>query len=301
MDNDIKVIKYIKETIKKTKFKLDYKDINIMDESTGNEYIKKLILGSNPCAVVRGGATEMRCISEYLAKNGFSNKIKEEIHNLSGVFPADNQTLDRFCRHYIECISQADLISLWGVGAESKVIHKYCKDSRFTKLHALEPYYFSNPWSRVLEDKKVLIIHPFIETVMHQYEHRDEIWPTTHIIPKFKDLICIKAVQSIAGQKTEFESWFKALQSMEEQIHAADFDVAIIGAGAYGLPLALYCKKEGKKAIQMSGATQILFGIKGKRWDMHPVISSYYNEAWVRPNLLETPKDNEKVEGGSYW
>ena len=30
-------------------------------------------------------------------------------------------------------------------------------------------------------------------------------------------------------------------------------------------------------------------------------ISSYYNEAWVRPNLFETPKDNEKVEGGSYW
>ncbi|MCD7883766.1 MAG: hypothetical protein LUI87_08725 [Lachnospiraceae bacterium] len=80
-----------------------------------------------------------------------------------------------------------------------------------------------------------------------------------------------------------------------------DFDVAIIGAGAYGLPLAAYCKERGAQAIQMSGATQILFGIKGKRWDDHPFISSLYNEYWVRPNESETPPLKQKVEGGSYW
>ena len=55
----------------------------------------------------------------------------------------------------------------------------------------------------------------------------------------------------------------------------------------------------GHAAIQMSGALQLLFGIRGKRWDDHPIISKLYNDAWVRPE--ETLAHKEKVEGGSYW
>lgn len=111
----------------------------------------------------------------------------------------------------------------------------------------------------------------------------------------------IQAVQSNAGAKPPFKDWFEALDSMKKQIAEADFDVAIIGAGAYGLPLAAYVKSLGKQAVQMSGATQILFGIKGKRWDTHPVISKMYNDYWVRPLAEETPPQIQKVEGGSYW
>ena len=51
----------------------------------------------------------------------------------------------------------------------------------------------------------------------------------------------------------------------------------------------------------MSGATQLLFGIKGKRWDTHSVISKLYNDAWVRPAEDEGIDHREAVEGGSYW
>ena len=46
---------------------------------------------------------------------------------------------------------------------------------------------------------------------------------------------------------------------------------------------------------------QLLFGIKGKRWDDHPIISKLYNSAWVRPAESETPPSKSVVEGGSYW
>ena len=88
---------------------------------------------------------------------------------------------------------------------------------------------------------------------------------------------------------------------MKHRIAEKEFDVAIIGAGAYGFPLAAYVKSLGKQAIQMSGATQILFGIRGKRWDEHPLISKFYNDSWVRPLKSETPPEIKKVEGGSYW
>ena len=46
-----------------------------------------------------------------------------------------------------------------------------------------------------------------------------------------------------------------------------DYDICLIGAGAYGFPLAAHVKRKGKKAIHLGGALQLLFGVKGKRWE----------------------------------
>lgn len=301
MDNDKKIVKQIKQLVKQIKFQFDYRDLTVMPENEGNGVIRELIENGKPGFVGRGGATEMRCIDEYLSSGSFSDRIRTEVSTLSGFFPTDDNNLRKFCETYIEAISNADIVSLWGVGAESKVVHRVCKSARFTELHALEPYYFSNPWSAALAGKKVLVVHPFKDSIQKQYAKRQMLFPGTAVLPEFASLTCIRAVQSIAGEKTEYATWFDALAFMQNQISECDFDVTIIGAGAYGLPLAAYCKKIGKQAIQMSGATQLLFGIKGKRWDEHPFISTLYNDAWIRPNVNETPTQKSKVEGGSYW
>ena len=301
MDNDNKLVKQIKQIVKRVKFRFDYRDLSIMPENEGNRAIRELIVKGTPGFVGRGGATEMRCIGEYLSGGSFSDRIRREISTLSGFFPTDDNNLRKFCETYIEAISKADIVSLWGVGAESMVVHRVCKSARFTELHALEPYYFSNPWSAALQGKKILVVHPFKDSIQKQYAKRQMLFPGTSVLPEFASLTCIRAVQSIAGEKTEYATWFDALEFMQNQISECDFDLAIIGAGAYGLPLAAYCKIIGKQAIQMSGATQLLFGIKGKRWDEHPVISKMYNEYWTRPDDKETPTQKAEIEGGSYW
>ena len=83
-----------------------------------------------------------------------------------------------------------------------------------------------------------------------------------------------------------------------------DFDVAIVGCGAYGMPLCAKLKQAGKQAIQLAGATQILFGIRGRRWDEVPhfqYIRDFYNEAWAYPGDQEKPKGYKTVEDGCYW
>ena len=301
MDNELKIIKQAKAFIRKVKFRIDYSDIEILNEEAGNDFIASVISNGCPAMIARGGATELRCIGEYLRGAHFSDKIRNEISTLSGVFPTDEDTLDHFCEYYIDCMKRADLLSLWGVGAEAAVVHKFCETASFTELHAIEPYYFDNPWSLQLRGKKILVVHPFSESISAQYEKRHLIWDKREVLPSFKKFICLKAVQSIAGQETKFGTWFEALDYMKKEIDSIDYDIAIIGAGAYGLPLAAHCKQMGKISIQMAGATQILFGIKGKRWDRHPVISKMYNDAWVRPLMTETPELSKKVEGGSYW
>lgn len=89
---------------------------------------------------------------------------------------------------------------------------------------------------------------------------------------------------------------------MHNEAMKKDFDVAIIGCGAYGFPLAAKLKESGKQAIHMGGATQYLFGIKSKRADEgNAIIAGLYNDAWVRASTEETPRNAHKVEGGCYW
>lgn len=121
-------------------------------------------------------------------------------------------------------------------------------------------------------------------------------------LPEFGSLKIIKAIQSIGGKDNGFASWFDALKFMEDQIDATDYEVALIGCGAYGMPLAAHCKKMGKKAIHLGGALQLLFGIKGNRWETEQKIyMKFYNEHWVRPLDNERPPSALNVENACYW
>ena len=86
----------------------------------------------------------------------------------------------------------------------------------------------------------------------------------------------IKAVQHIAGKTTKFKEWFEALDYMKSVISNIDLDIFWIGAGAHGFPLADYVKRLGKKALAMGGSLQLLFGIKGKKWE-NPNFYSVFN------------------------
>ena len=147
-----------------------------------------------------------------------------------------------------------------------------------------------------------MVIHPFTETIKSQYlEHRTEIFKGTNFLPKF-ELKTIKAVQTLAGTRDDrFENWFQALDYMTDAISHVDFDIAIIGCGAYGYPLAARIKQMGKKVVHMGGSSQLLFGIIGDRWINHPRIKPWINDSWVRPSKNEQPAGFKNVEGGCYW
>ena len=66
--------------------------------------------------------------------------------------------------------------------------------------------------------------------------------------------------------------------------------------------MGAFIKRElGRQAVHLGGATQLLFGIKGCRWDAWPQFNALYNASWVRPLALETPDVHKAIEGGAYW
>lgn len=73
------------------------------------------------------------------------------------------------------------------------------KGLNICELGSLEPWFSDYPWSAALKGKKVLVIHPFSETIQKQYKNREYIFPNTEILPEF-ELQTLKAVQTIAGE-----------------------------------------------------------------------------------------------------
>ena len=70
---------------------------------------------------------------------------------------------------------------------------------------------------------------------------------------------------------------------------------------SYGLPLAAAICAMGRPALHLGGALQLLFGIRGRRWEAMPPFAALMNEAWSRPLPAETPAAAGQVDGGCYW
>ncbi len=216
----------------------------------------------------------------------------------AGFFPVDDALLKKFYELMRADLHDVDILGSWR--RREIFFKKELREAKKIHLADIEPYLHVNPWSKALKEKKVLVVHPFSESIQEQYRRRSYLFDNKDVLPEF-ELITLKAVQSIAGNNSGFTTWFDALDYMKNQVSTLDFDIAIIGCGAYGFPLAAHVKRIGKKAIHMGGATQILFGIRGRRWETNERIAPLMNDYWVRPKQSETPNASSTIEGGCYW
>lgn len=290
----------------------------ISNKAYSNGLIHGLLESSKPCMIGRFGSTEMNCLvnflgykypEKYKSIRGFINSktpmwwrdelIASQLKNWSGFFPATDHNIDKFCNLMISALPNLDLLGSWL--RQEEFFKEELSHTKMVMLEDLEPFFAPNPWTSALKDKKVLVVHPFAESIMQQYLKKDLVFPDL-MLPKF-DLQVIKAVQTIAGENSKFSNWFEALESMQLQIAKTNFDICIIGCGAYGFPLASFVKEFGKKAFHLAGATQLLFGIKGGRWESYQIFpyKNLFNEHWVRPSKAETPSNAKIVENSCYW
>lgn len=305
-----------------TKFQpLDVSGLNReTDPDKVSNSIYQLLTSDYPCMIARFGSTELNAITNYYGVKNFKGKYWKYIigqipqcwwnnlaisslQNLSGFFPATQETVSRFSELMLEDMLLVDLLGSW------RPQELYFKDQlnncKKIELEIINPYWSKQPWSRALAGRKVLVIHPFAQTIEKQYkQHREKLFLNPEILPLF-ELRTIQAVQSLGGSN-QFSDWFAALAWMENEMDKTDYDICLIGCGAYGFPLAAHAKRKGKKAVHLGGSLQLLFGIRGTRWEdpnYNPTYnySALMNEYWVKPDKKEKPDIAEKVEGACYW
>ena len=301
-------------------------DRGFTDPNKASDLIYNLLASGKPCMIARYGAFELASVINYLGvKNAqhsclkyisgkspqwwWNKRLMKFMQSNAGFFPSTEENLMKFGEMMVEDSKQLDILGSW-LPDEKTMITSFNLNLTKVTLLALEPYWSKNPWSRILEGKKVLVIHPFASLIEQQYKEKREIlFDDKQVLPKF-DLKTIKAVQSLGGD-CEYSDWFEALSSMKKQMDATDYDIVLLGCGAYGFPLAAHAKRMGKQSVHLGGALQLLFGIRGKRWDnpnygiqefgKQNTYKTLFNDSWIYPSASYIPSNAKQVEGGCYW
>ncbi len=286
-----------------------------------NELISKKILSNEVFALSRMGLAEVRwvdwfirgglefnCDGSLFSRHIFTPTLRDRL-KLNGVYGG---TEDYFMTEYIKGIKAGDLQVFWFdydgkklvFDEQVNIMNNYSIDSVKIDCESLCPYMHTNFWSKSLNGKKVLIVYPFVDTIEQQYVRKNKIWTDEHSgkLPDF-ELITYKPFWSIGG-KMPHSSWKETFEKMRDDISKIDFDIAILGCSHYGLPLVAHIKEHMKKtAIYMGGELQILFGIKGQRWDNWERVNKHYNDHWTR-SIDEKPDSYNAPIGtddGCYW
>ncbi len=298
----------------------------ISDADEISELIIRKLNSEEPFVITRFGAVELGCLTNHIGIiNDHKNPVKyitgscpawwyDEgnrfcMKNNAGFFPNDNDSLFKFGELLLNDIRFIDVLASWL--PDEWRFRSFFPDADIISFNGLDPFWSKIPWTKALIGKKVLVVHPFSEEIKYQYyNNRERLHNNPDILPLFS-LETIKAVQSIGGSSA-FSTWFDALHYMEKEIDKKDYEVCLIGCGAYGMPLAAHVKRHGKQAIHMGGTLQLLFGIRGKRWETSEYGKCFFpdgigkypslmNEYWIRPFKSSIFDGAEKVEGGCYW
>lgn len=310
-DNSISPMcrKYLKKfdnaLIKMRKNKFNKQYLSTIDT---HKLIANNIINDTPCMLGRLGNTERHIIAEYLMKkNGirrhYSKKWKSWLLSTSGFFcNNDNleKEIDKLATLFLNAMKNSDIEAIWDYDYESIIINEYASNSVVTNANSTLIYSeIDNSWGKALRGKKVLFVSPFEESIKYQYPRRKEIWGKYNILPDFK-LLTYKTPYTAAGNHPNNCSWFDIFNIVVEDIKKLDFDIAILGCGVYGYPLAAEIKKMKKIALQMCGETQIILGIIGKRWEDGGYVDKFKNEYWIHP-IDEKPLNYNSIERGCYW
>lgn len=298
------------------------------DPDKASEMIYNLLISDKPCMIARFGAFELAAMVNYCGVNAkrhsvlkfikgeqvdwwWNERLMGYMQSNAGFFPATPENMQRFGDLMMHDLKELDLLGSWI--ANETWFAKELEHVQRVHLRLLEPFWTEKPWTRYLKGKRVLVVHPFADDILSQYTyHRTQLFANPNILPILKSLLVIKSVQSIGGENNGFHDWFEALQWMKDEIDKKDYDVCLIGCGAYGFPLAAHVKRQGKQAIHLGGALQLLFGIRGKRWEKptygvkewgipYGSYIGFMNEYWIRPSKKGQPLNANQVEGGCYW
>lgn len=289
--------------------------------SEGNGFVRQAIehsTGKGLC-VAKMGTVELRNLVAFIAES-HTLKCAQEIyyylrdyqslfpvdtfaalcHN-AGFFPLDITLGNRWSQLCLNDLPEVDILGSYQ--RLERRLEKQLKHAVKIDIHSyLAPYLFEHPWTEALRGKRVLVVSPFTDSICQQYERRQLLFDNSEVLPKFADLLTIKAVQSIAGTQTQYADWFEALQTMKDKMSSMDYDIALIGCGAYGMHLAVHAKRMGRIGIHTAGWTQMLFGVYGNRWlNDEPQFKRFINQYWVRPSAKETPANAQTIENGCYW
>lgn len=229
-----------------------------------------------------------------------------------GVFPAEPVFYREWAAFYAQQVSALDSIGVFRKNeAESMALLRcHSIDTQRTVDYKCQEPDRSTPASpkrcylSFFADRDVLLVCPFAEFLAHRAtkETFERVWAKTG--KRWFEPRTVQALELPYGfaseTHTRYHTAFDLLDEVQRQISRRTFDVALIAAAGFGIPLAASIKQQGRIAISLGGHLQVLFGVLGDRWrSRQSWRERYFNDSWVDLPPRYTPVANESSE--NYW
>ncbi len=235
-----------------------------------------------------------------------------ELENNAGIYTTSRESLKEYATELVRAYDSCSMIGEWPTtgevfqvtGVGQQFIHRRTPAIPKCSALSLEPYYVSPAdlsWMSALKGKRILILHPFVHTFQKQVEHLRDLYPSRSWLEGCQ-FEFIRPPVTLAGNHHQ-QDWKVHYDSCIQQLrNAPPFDIALVGAGGYGMLLSHFIFRElGASVVYVGGALQLFFGVIGKRWFTNPQIMSLVNDHWTRPVKEDQPTSYQKVERGCYW
>jgi hypothetical protein len=150
-----------------------------------------------------------------------------------------------------------------------------------------------------MSGRKVLAISSFDGLIEQQYSSGN-VYKIYERFPPLSGLSTIKFPYCFLNNGPH-QNYFETLDAVFGEIRNIDFDIALLGCGAYGHMLCHRIHEElNKDAIYIGGSIQTIFGILSKR--EKDCSNLPVNEYWITdiPEQYK-PANYKSIENGCYW
>lgn len=261
-----------------------------------------------PLSVAKIGATEFFMLRWWLGEKVIASRVND-LYGLSGVFPFDIEFFPKFAAAYAQALKTLDVLGLWTGKDEPSVYGKLGLTATITYHENFSGNFCAvalgeDPgWILEMKGYRVMIISSFAEIFAERANEADWNRYWNGRIPWFEPANLTTVPFPYGFERPTQEKYSDSLDLLEKfkidhQETMENSDIILLGCGAYAVPLLEWTRAHGKVGIHMGGEIQLLFGIKGGRWDETPGL---YNEHWIRPPAHLVPNSAARVENSCYW
>ncbi len=286
----------------------------ILDRSAVFAQMQKSFESKEGFAFGKIGATETAALFYGKFLQNYTLYMRQMGTN-SGLFPVNPGALEEWVNYYAQQTQATDIIAPTFLDFQALSLGSTTwKNNRLTSMHVTEPvrmHPVANDeslefcYTKLFRDRRILVVNPIASflceratsEIFHRCWGNLPWWQPSSMIP----LDIPNATDGRVREK--FGQWQVLQQSIESDVErlSDDFDIALIGAAMYSVPLSLKVKSLGKLGIVLGGHLQVLFGVYGERWAKAPAWKTIINEHWVRPPDHLRPSHYLDQESGCYW
>ena len=235
--------------------------------------------------------------------------------NTAGVYVRDRSNAThvkeverQFLRIYLDAVASADHMLLVPEQAEESI--EFACRFRLPVASWRRGYSIDH-FLALLEElsrrqARVLIVSGFPLSVRRQVHNLQRVHPTLNL-----GGLTIRVLGSPMSHEwnpggMQHSDWVESLAALQASTewNASINQVALLGCGAFGMPLASHARTRGMSSIYVGGRLPALFGVAGTHDRSLPSVHARLNEHWIRPLSQEIPQVTDRSpnhEVSLYW